>query len=158
GVVSSQVGCETADHRYTSHAVPAADAQRREEVIKSNRLIVPGERIGPIRLGMGMDEVRAVLGQPDETFSGEPDPEIVGDTWAPMWHYKSISLLIWFSGDAAPIATSIATVARSGEGFKPKVYFRAAEGVQIGTSSYDVKRAYGTPLESGPDYMRYEPL
>lgn len=49
-------GCDTFD----SASVPSQ--QEQQALAKSDRLIVPGQRIGPIRLGMGNYGVEAVDG------------------------------------------------------------------------------------------------
>src|ERR1041384_2357686 len=46
----------------STSSVSTADLQKRQQAMaKSDLLIVPGQRVGPIRLGMGWDEVIATV-------------------------------------------------------------------------------------------------
>ncbi len=79
----------------------AADTAKRQAAIQ-NTTIIPGRSIGPIRLGMGMDEVYSVLGQPDFHYT-ESSPAYSATTW----NYVSINLGITFNTGAAPSVTGI---------------------------------------------------
>ena len=50
----------------------AADAEKRQAAMQ-NTAIIPGQSIGPIRLGMGMDEVQSLLGKPFVASLGDID-------------------------------------------------------------------------------------
>src|SRR5438874_2473547 len=81
--------------------VSHADQQkRRQAVASSDHLIVPGKRIGPIRLEMGMDEVMVTLGHPDwrQTATQPWERGVVGDTW----YYTDLNLSIFFSVGTTP--------------------------------------------------------
>ena len=72
----------------------AADAAKRQAAIQ-NTTIIPGQSIGPIRLGMGMDEVQSLLGKP---FGWTNADNITGATW----RYPDLNLSISFDRGAAP--------------------------------------------------------
>jgi hypothetical protein len=130
----------------------AADQQKRQQAMaSSDHLIVPGERIGPIRLGMGMDEVAATLGQPDVAYKPFTGHDFV------TWNYLSLNLIVNFSEGAAPTVTSIKTTAwsRSGQAlplasstwadFNPiNAVFQTANGVELGSTSFEAARAYSS--------------
>jgi hypothetical protein len=124
----------------------AADMQKRQQAIaQSDHHIVPGQRIGPIRLGMGMDEVLAELGQPDKIWTHRS-----GDT---DWNYWSLNLVVGFDNSSAPTVLWIED--RTWTGVPVHVVFRTAEGIGVGSSSFDVKRAYGSPDEGPARVMQY---
>jgi hypothetical protein len=73
------------------------DEQKRQQALAStDKLIVPGKRIGPIGLGMGMDEVSAKLGRPSTTSNPSIDHSV-------MWRYGDLDMEITFSGDLHPL-------------------------------------------------------
>ncbi len=114
----------------------AADLQKRQQAMaQSDQLIVPDQRIGPVRLGMGMDEVIAELGQPDFTDKV--------DGGHPSWRYWSLNLTVVFDRSSAPAVDWIETNTWTDSPLL--TVFRTAEGLHIGSSSFDVKRAYGSP-------------
>ena len=146
----------------------ASDQQKVQQALAaSDHLIVPGERIGPIRLGMGMDEVVAILGQPDngaKTYYGQDDVK---------WHYLSINLVVYFSGGTAPTVESVQTTAGAKSGrplelatstwadFAPiNIAFRTANGVELGSTSFDAARAYSSYSykDFGPSLMAFSDL
>jgi len=131
-----------------SSGVSAADMQKRQQAVAaSDLLIVPGERIGPVRLGMGMDELVAKLGQPDIVIH-----QIVDD----RWDYRSLNLMVGIDHSAAPAVNDISNVNWSDAPLL--TVFKTAEGIGIGASSFDVKRVYGSP-DSGDSYdMTYHSL
>ena len=125
----------------------AADMQKRQQAMaQSDHLIVPRERIGPVRLGMGMDEVIAELGQPD--FNGVMN----GDH--PLWRYWSLNLTIGFDNSSAPAVYCVETNTWTDSPLL--TLFNTTEGIHIGSSSFDVKRAYGSPERSYPNTMIYD--
>jgi len=130
-------------------SVSAADQQKRRQALaSSDHLIVPGERIGPIRLGMGMDEVAATLGRPNLASNPSIDHSV-------MWRYGSLDMEIFFSGGAAPSVTGICTRLFSlktrtfgemtMEGNDPiETVYRTTSGIALGASSFEVKRSYSS--------------
>lgn len=126
--------------------VSAADMQKRQQALAaSDLLIVPGERIGPVRLGMGMDEVLSKLGRPDI---------VVDDEAISIWRYWSLSLTVSFDDIAAPVVRDINTMYWSD--VPSHSVFKTAEGIGIGSSSFDVNRTYGSPDSGGPqNVMNY---
>jgi hypothetical protein len=131
----------------SGNQVSASDIEKRQQTMSSSdHLIVPGQRVGPIRLGMGMDEVANLLGQPD--YSGL----VFGGGSA--WTYSSLNLKIFFSNAAAPSVTTISYTcwAHAGDGTNggtywpnldpPTILFQTSNGIGLGSTSFDVKRAY----------------
>jgi len=129
--------------------VSAFDLQKREQAMaSSDRLIVPGQRIGPIYLGMGMDEVVATLGQPDYVVESPPH------TARQLWKYDNLNLGIYcFGSSSAPSVVSIETVAWNNTGknlgqstwadvIPVATVFQTNNGIELGASTYDVRRAY----------------
>jgi hypothetical protein len=130
--------------------VSAFDLQKREQAMaSSDRLIVPGQRIGPIYLGMGMDQVVATLGRADYVVESPPH------TGIQLWKYDNLNLGIYcYARSSAPYVTSIETIAWNDTGKNlgqstwadviPVVtVFQTSNGIELGASSYDVRRAYG---------------
>jgi hypothetical protein len=127
----------------------AADLQKRQAAKAGDHLIVPSQGIGPIRLGMGQDQVLEIFGQPDYAVPAQ-------GWFAPKYMYDSLNLVVYFSQDAAPAVTSITAQAFSEKGTRPMTevywkYFEPVEtnwstiqGVNLGASSFDIKRAYST--------------
>jgi hypothetical protein len=132
--------------------VSAADLQKRQQAMAaSDHLIVPGQRIGPIHLGMGMDEALRTMGQPDRSYmmknsSGESSGK-------QSWNYDSLNLSASFSDSSAPVVTEIITSAYG----KPPIRtaFKTANGIGLGASSFDVKRAYSLYKDSGDSEALY---
>ena len=140
----------------------ADQQQRRLALMTSDRLIVPGQRIGPIRLGMGMDEVVITLGKPDYDDPGEG-----GKSWV----YSSLNMTILFSGGAAPSVTSVLTKVnhQHSKGFgdilwgvdQDPIYtvFQTSKGIGLGATSFDVRRAYSYAAYEGSEVsMHYREL
>jgi hypothetical protein len=128
----------------------AADAEKRQAAMQ-NTAIIPGQSIGPIRLGMGMDEVQSLLGKP---FGWTNADNISGATW----RYPDQNLSISFDRGAAPTVTAVAATAfprKRGtlgnlywKGILPvKVAFQTADGITLGSSAFDVRRAYGNQFK-----------
>jgi hypothetical protein len=124
------------------------DLQKRQQAMaSSDRLIVPGQRIGPIYLGMGMDQVVATLGQPDYVT-------VPPHTGLQLWKYDNLNLGIYCYGNSsAPSVTSIETVAWNDTGknlgqstwadvIPVATVFQTNNGIGLGASTYDVRRAY----------------
>jgi hypothetical protein len=144
-------------------SVSAADREKRRQVMAaSDHLIVPGERIGPIRLGMGMDQVLETLGRPDSTHTTR-------DSY--HWHYSDLNMQLDFDLGAAP---SVRQVETGGYTDKPidtntmvwsdlkpvTTVFHTDNGIQLGASSFDVKRAFSSYSYTDPGgvIMNFEHL
>jgi len=129
-----------------------ASAKKHNAPVDSSRVtspdnhIIPYQRIGAIRLGMGMDEVQSMLGKATGWTNADT---ISGATW----NYGDLNLQISFDKGAAPVVTSIRTVAWSRKpgtlgnlywkGIEPvKVIFQTIDGITLGSSAFDVRRAY----------------
>jgi hypothetical protein len=144
-------------------SVSAADREkRRQAMAASDYLIIPGERIGPIRLGMCMDEVIATLGHPDYK-------QTTRDSY--HWDYPDLNMQIDFSLGAAPSVRQVETGAYTDKpidtntmiwsDLKPvTTVFHTDNGIQLGATSFVVKRAFGSYSYTDPGgvIMNYESL
>jgi len=136
----------------TQSDVSDADMQMRQEAVaKTDHLIVPGQRVGPVRLGMGMDEVLATLGKPDWSYINPGDYTKIDTEMG----YNSLDLLIYFTTGAAPTVSVIEVRANTKESMlvgeihwsdlmPVNDVFKTNRGFGLGASSYDVSRAYGS--------------
>ena len=117
-------------------------------VTSPDNLIIPNQRIGAIRLGMGMDEVRRLLGKP----SGGVLANAARNQGA-IWSYGDLNLQISFDSGAAPIVTSIQAHGWTHKhktldtlywkDIDPvKVAFQTSNGITVGSSAFDVRRVY----------------
>jgi hypothetical protein len=95
---------------------------------QSDTLIVPGERIGPIRLGMLPGDVVRALGQPSK-INTYPHGGIEYD-----YRYDDKYFFVTFSAVPETEADQIGTS-------DPR--YATREGIRIGSSGVDVVRAYG---------------
>lgn len=104
-----------------------------------DKLIVPGERIGPIALGMPQADVLKILGTPPHTNVGE---------WASMYYYADLA--VWIKNDSNHV---IMIQTSSPE-------YATADGIRVGMSEPEVKAKRGNPTrrkeEEGPDYLPYK--
>lgn len=127
--------------------------KRQRALAGSDLLIVPDQRIGPIQYGMDMDQVQALLGQPDDTIDSLKDS--FGQSDARTYYFDTMNLSLTFNpNDPAPTVTSISTYAWRWKkdifvAVPLKVMFHTAEGIHIGSTTYDVQRAYGVPTIYG---------
>ena len=124
-------------------------AQRASALSRYGTAIVPGESIGPIRLGMGMDEVQALLGKPD---GWSHNPNGIVD----VWRYFSMNLGIGFTATATPTVNSVWTEVYTksddvtfgdqtwDDGYPVQTVYKTSNGIQLGSTSFDVQRAYGS--------------
>jgi len=117
----------------------AADAEKRQAAMQ-NTAIIPGQSIGPILLG--------------KPFGWTNADNISGATW----RYPDQNLSISFDRGAAPTVTAVAATAfprKRGtlgnlywKGILPvKVAFQTADGITLGSSAFDVRRAYGNQFK-----------
>lgn len=132
------------------YQAPAEALQQRARVLNQyGTTIVPGQSIGPIRLGMGMDEVQALLGNPDG-WSRNPNDII------DKWRFFSMNLGISFTDTATPTVNAVWTEVYTKEdgvtfgeqtwddGYPVQTAFKTSNGIQLGSTSYDVQRAFGS--------------
>lgn len=119
--------------------------------ILGDRLIVPGDRVGSIRLGMAWDDVLGLLGQPTSSYTNTGDYLKV-DTYL---QYDSLNLRVDFTNSAAPIVRYIHVLALSRGEFTfgtvvwndfdpPSSDFQAVGGIGLGSSSFDVAKRFGS--------------
>jgi hypothetical protein len=140
-----------------------ADVAKQQAALQ-NTTIIPGRSVGPIRLGMGMDEVQDMLGKP---FGWTNADNISGASW----RYPDLNLQISFDRGAAPVVTGVQAVAFSRKrgtlgnlywkGILPvKIPFQTGNGITLGSSAFDVRRAYSNYgyEDTGGIFMTYKSL
>ena len=91
-----------------------------------DRQIIPGERVGPVQLGMSADEVIGQWGRPEEI---EPDKN--GGTF---YRYAARGILVVISDDAKPEVSLIVVTDKS---------YATDKGVRVGSPSSEVVSAHG---------------
>ena len=155
-------GCASTSSRNVS----AADLQKRQQALaRSDLLIVPGNRIGPVRLGMAWDEVIAMLGKPDFSYINTGDPTKIST----QLKYFSLNMEISFDTSATPSVTLIRVLAYGKHPFtfgtvtwaefEPiETAFHTDEGIGLGASSFEVARKYGSYESNGMVAMDYKQL
>ncbi len=134
------------------------DERRQQQALaESDTRIVPGERIGPIKLGMASSEIVSALGTPDNYNKHINGDGSVFDTW--MW-YKSLGLVITYPAAAVERAKYVSYEAEFRNhnmtfgqvGYNDlvpvKQRFATEEGVTIGSSSYEIERLLGGNYKS----------
>ena len=94
----------------------------------SDQLIVPGQRIGEIKLGMKMDEVIRILGDPDK------DPTNTEDGLLEYQFMKSHLLII----DVEPKSKSIKMLAT---GLVSS--YKTSNGIKIGSTMEEIQKQMG---------------
>ena len=91
-----------------------------------DRKIIPGERVGPVQLGMSAEEVVGQWGRPEEI---EPDKN--GGT---SYRYAARGILVVLSDDAKPEVSLILVTDKS---------YATDKGVRVGSASSEVASAHG---------------
>lgn len=132
------------------YQAPADQLQLRAAAIsRYGTTIVPGQGIGPIRLGMGMDEVQALLGKPDNT---RYNPNGITDVWG----FVSLNLGVGFTDTATPTVNSVWTEVYTksdgvtfgdqtwDDGYPVQTVYKTSNGIQLGSTSFDVQHAFGS--------------
>lgn len=111
---------------------------KREEdrPLLGDRLIVPGQRAGDLKLGAPAEGVLKAWGKPDATT---PLSGIKGE----IWNYKDQGV-----GVLASELKIKAIIVSTGD-------FITAQGVQVGSSLAEVKKAFGTGGEASGDFYFY---
>jgi hypothetical protein len=142
---------------------PEVLQQRQQAVAKYGTRIVPGVSIGPVRLGMGLDEVQALLGDPDGKTLNSDGADMV-------WYVNSLNLVISFTPTATPTVSAVTTWAYANSDMTMgqmtwadtvpvQTEFTLPSGIKLGATSYDVERAYGSYTSTaGSIVMEYDRL
>ncbi len=105
----------------------------------SNTLIVPGESIGTLSLGMSKDAVLAALGHPDRVDAISSLPKHVRplgvSMFAEQYHYAKYGVDVFIEA----LASSVAAITT----YNPAV--KTASGLRVGSSRASVHKVFGTP-------------
>ena len=99
-------------------------------------LIVPGERIGPIRLGMDQDEVIRILGKPNYVQNMDEVGEYM-HIYGPR-NFLRGWLTVTYKRAIAPTVQSLLTGSLSG-------VFVTERGIRVGSPGPRVVQVYGPP-------------
>ncbi|MDR7543399.1 MAG: hypothetical protein QN120_04020 [Armatimonadota bacterium] len=106
--------------------------------VKDGNLIVPGDRIGPYRLGVTGAALREQLGLPQNLGAGaNPTLAATGWTFGPQGQRWALLALVRRDTDQV--------VALLLQGAGEATRFRTAEGVALGTPVQTAWQVYGTP-------------
>jgi hypothetical protein len=133
-------------------SIPPSDLAKRQQAVATHGTIaVPGERIGPVTIGMTTADLLAMLGEPDEKKENRfPD----GTLWDVTWNYFSINLSVSVKANSTtPWVYQVG--ASTWFDKRPKlVSYTTSRGIGFGASAFAVKAAYGDPSSEagGPDY------
>jgi hypothetical protein len=133
--------------------------QRQHAVAQYGNRIVPGGGIGPVNLGMGMDEVQARLGEPDSTDTG-PEGNVAA------WNYYSMNLHVGFTASSTPSVNYVSTTVSTkdsvtfgaqtwDDGYPVQTVFQLDNGIKLGSSSFEVQRAFGDYDDTSGIMMQY---
>ena len=105
---------------------------------ESDLIIVPGERVGPVKIGMLMDEVGRVLGSPTKSWTDEtmPGRRIIRKT------YRN-GLQVDMLDGPAPWVCHIYVASYLGGG-----NWHTGAGLRLGDSGFDINRKEGSNYRS----------
>jgi hypothetical protein len=103
---------------------------------QNDYLIVPGERVGSIALGMSVDDMLRILGRPSSISKNPPDHPVKTQIY-----YFGRIFVVSISPIPEVEVLSISTTSKE---------YVTDKGIKVGSSGTDVVRAYGR------DYFRYE--
>jgi hypothetical protein len=139
-------GCAAAPESRdaSSHFHPAA-------LVSSDRLIVSGERIGPLRLDGKIDEVVKLFGPGTVRERSYGTPELfVLQTW------DAIGLWVQFDS----MTGNIVWISVDTSGSKPWAEYSTPDGIRLGTRQQDIVSVMGTPeravAEGGATSLYYD--
>jgi outer membrane lipoprotein-sorting protein len=135
-------------YAVTAHGTPPT---RRSEPWPTERLLLTvGEGIGPVEFGMSREQVLELLGEPEEKKEPRQHVREGAPPWeTESWYYNSQGFAIIFSSLSEPGGLHTITcrpanfVSRGFQG-------RTKEGIGLGSSPEDVRRAYGDPPQEQP--------
>lgn len=118
--------------------------KRQQAIAHSDTLIVPGERVGPIKLGMNLWEVQNLLGPSDFVEKVTyPDPK---HNYT-IRRYWNLGLEISFSDDSVPVVIMLRVVDwKDGD---TTVTFQTSEGIKTGSSTLEAKRSFPSCEDRG---------
>jgi hypothetical protein len=146
----------------------ARDAKWVQVLAGSDHMIVPGQRVGPVRIGMGWDEVLQLMGQPDWSHTKIGNNPMEVDT-----QLRYGNMTIYFNTSATPKVYNIGLDAncRPNVQFGNMVWsycrlsdvfasFKTSEGIGLGATSFEVSRALGDYTDPGGSgiMMRYSQI
>ena len=129
--------------------VSISDQQKEQTAVaSSDHLIVAGQRIGPVRLGMFRDDLLETLGQPNE------EQTLNYTSGREKWTYTRLNLIVYISSGSAPAVDEITTIcwlngregnirdAEWSDVDPPNTVFQTPEGFKLGSTSFDIRRKY----------------
>ena len=113
-------------------------------ILNSDKLIVPGERIGPIHLGMTPGQVIDLLGKPTYVTTYPAGPHGGTIEW---WKYPELNLDLWYDDTLTPRVERVGAVRYTDT--PVRIYWQTDKGITFGSSTYQVEEAYGNYVPAG---------
>jgi hypothetical protein len=136
--------------------IPAPLAQAARSPSGADRLIVPGQRIGAVSLGMTIGEAISALGLKENQCTALL---INGaDGGQSSCDFKEFGLSMTFTGDiGSPAATRKASwIGVEAEDGQASRSYATDRGIRIGSSEQDVIKAYGNATKEETPFQDYE--
>lgn len=104
----------------------------------SNRQIRGGRSVGPVRLGVSLEAVRSVLGNPEKVDSSPNDPR------SKFLRYPQQGLAVFVGSNGKVIGITVTSSA-----------WRTPEGIGVGSAASSVTSTYGRGLVRGKGNVNY---
>ena len=130
-------------YAVTMHGTPPTRPSKRWPA--ERLLLTVGEGIGPVKFGMSSEQVLELLGEPEERTEPMQHAREGFPTWeTKVWYYRSQGFSVTFSSLREPDGVHSITC-RPGNSVSREFRGRTGEGIALGSSPEDVRRAYGDP-------------
>jgi len=134
---------------YTVASVGTPPKQHSERWPAEKLVLTVGEGIGPAKFGMSKEEVLEVLGEPEEKKKLSPQVrEGFPVSEKEMWRYNSQGFSITFSSLPEPGLHVV--ICRRGNFVSRDFKGKTKEGIGLGSSPEEVRRAFGEPQDEQP--------
>lgn len=128
-----------------------AAATGSRSIMDPSWVVVPGKAVGPIRIGMSQEQVRAAVGEAEQTSLGG-------------WEYPAGGYAVLFDKDRHIVDAIVAGDAGSPHGPLVKAFVaRTPEGIGMGSTRTEVLKALGEPTADkkplgGGEVLSYQGL
>lgn len=103
----------------------------------ANWLIIPGEAVGPISLGMSEEEVTSAVGAPERTSLG-------------AWEYLSTGYAVLLGDESGKVSAVLAGGGNDQVRLDKRFHGRTAAGIGMGSTKQEILEALGEPSLERP--------